>query len=256
MKKKLGIIQSRGLGDIIIALPIALHYHEQGYHVHWPIIEQWTEQMNIAAPWVKWIPITPDQGPFFYDIPMQRLKNFGCDEIICLYQALTGHPDFTQRPEFQITGFDQIKYHIAKVPFKKKWTLNKCITRDYTRENNLLTQLEIDIDKPYAVIHTQGSNYSTQIDKQWIPPEWRIIEITDLTNSVFDWLTILENAHGIIVIDSVFANLIDQLAISDTVDSYFLPRSHIQLTPVLGSAWTILHPDEDTTKKIAIFHAN
>jgi len=30
MSKKLGLIQSRGIGDIIIGLPIAKYYHDRG----------------------------------------------------------------------------------------------------------------------------------------------------------------------------------------------------------------------------------
>ena len=34
MAKKLGLIQTRGLGDIIISIPIAHHYHRQGWEVY------------------------------------------------------------------------------------------------------------------------------------------------------------------------------------------------------------------------------
>jgi hypothetical protein len=253
MAKRLGIIQSRGLGDIVIALPIARHYHDQGYHVHWPIAEEFISSVSKAAPWIKWIPLTPDGNLYFYDTPMERLKNFKCDEIICLYQALSSRPEMSRRPEFQITKFDQIKYHIAQVPFKQKWTLDQCILRNLEREQALKNQLNIQPNQPYVVIHTQGSDYSTQIDPQWIPNNWRTIEVKPLTDNVFDWLGVLEGAESIIAVDSIIANLVDQLNIADKIDCYFLPRSHIHLTPVLGCAWTVLDPDPDTQKRITIF---
>jgi hypothetical protein len=40
-------------------------------------------------------------------------------------------------------------------------------------------------------------------------------------------------------VDSVYANLVDQLNIG--TDRYFIPRSHIGLTPVQGQEWTWLH---------------
>ena len=76
-RKTLGIIQSRGLGDLVIALPIAGHYHDQGYDIIWPILDQFVPSMEAAAPWVKWVPLPYDApGRYFYDIPMERLKNF------------------------------------------------------------------------------------------------------------------------------------------------------------------------------------
>ena len=49
---KIGIIQSRGLGDIVIALPIALHYHKLGYEVHWPICEEFISNFIDHVPFV------------------------------------------------------------------------------------------------------------------------------------------------------------------------------------------------------------
>ena len=87
--KKLGIIQSRGLGDIIIALPIARYWADEGYQIYWPICEPFWGSVKETVPWVHWIPIPEDsKGDFFYTEPEKRLKAFKCDEIICLYQAL------------------------------------------------------------------------------------------------------------------------------------------------------------------------
>ena len=98
---KLGIIQSRGLGDIIIALPIARYYlDELGYEqVLWPVCEEFYSHVKEAAPWVKWIPVPTDtRGDFFYTEPEKRLKNFKVDEILCLYQALNVRPELSQQP--------------------------------------------------------------------------------------------------------------------------------------------------------------
>lgn len=236
-QKKLGLCQTRGLGDIVISLPIARHYHDQGYLVHWPIVDSWVAQMSRAVPWVKWIPIPPDSGAFFYDVPMQRLRNLQVDEVICLYQALTGHR-FHEEVYFQHTKFDQYKYIQANVPFLKKWQLAECITRDPVREQALYDRVVKNPD--YVVVHLEGSDHRAQFDSTIIPPEWQIIEITSQTDSIWDWLQVLEGAQSLVMVDSVFANLVDQLNIGE--DRYFIPRSHIGLTPVQGQTWTWLQP--------------
>ena len=60
MKKKLGIIQTGGLGDIHIALPIAFYYHQKGFEICWPIFDHWIEQMKHYAPWVNWVGIAKE----------------------------------------------------------------------------------------------------------------------------------------------------------------------------------------------------
>jgi len=237
--KKLGIIQTRGLGDIMIALPIALNYHEQGYHVHWPVVSSWVEQLAAQVPWVKWIPIEPDHGPFFYDIPRERLKNFGCDEIICLYQALTGHPEFTTEPWFQHTSFDQYKYQRAGMAFKDKLRLPECITRDPQREADLKAKiLGTDTVTPYVVTHLSSSEQTVKYDPAIIPEGWRTVPITT-EGRIFDWLSIIESAEVLIMTDSVMANLVDGMDIQGP-ERYFIPQHHIQLTATHLGAWTYL----------------
>jgi len=238
-KQKLGIIQSRGLGDIVIALPIAKHYADLGWEVYWPITAPWVEQMEHYAPWVKWIPVNVDPGPFFYDVPLQRLRNFKCDEIICLYNALTGHPEFSNEPFFQFTTFDQYKYVQAGVPFLKKWTLDQCITRDPAREQAMYDR---KIKNPnYVVTHLKSSQFTVKFDTSIIPEGWDIIEIDD-DGYVFDWLKIIEGAQSIVMTNSVFANITDQLKIGD--DKYFIPIHHLNWSPIWGTVWNWLpNPD-------------
>jgi hypothetical protein len=232
MGKKLGIIQSRGLGDIIIGLPIANYYRQQGWEVLWPVTSHWVEQLSHNVPWVKWIPVEQDPGPFFYDEPLKRLKNFKCDEIIPLYQALTGQ-DFHKEPYFQHTSFDQYKYIRADVPFLEKWRLSECITRDADREQALYDR-KVGT-KPYVVTHLDASGGRTEWDSSMVPEGWDIIDITS-EGYIFDWLKIIEGAESIIMTDSCMANLVDQLNIGE--DRYFIPIHHIGLTPVQGNHWT------------------
>jgi hypothetical protein len=250
-QKKLGIIQSRGLGDIAIALPIAWHYHSKGHEVYWPICEEFVPTWKNAAPWVRWITVPADPGgAFFYEQPMQRLKNLGVKDIICLYQSLSSNPELSQTPYFQIQKFDEFKYSRAGVPFLNKWKLNDCITRNPEREDALYKQL---VQQPlYYVTHLEGSNFKVDPDLSSMPSEWARIDIdSTVTDNVFDWLKIIENAQVLVMVDSIFANLVDQLNM--TLDKYWIPRSHIHLTPVLGSDWTILDPPPDSLAAQRIF---
>jgi uncharacterized SAM-dependent methyltransferase len=131
-----------------------------------------------------------------------------------------------------------------------KWRLKECITRDDAREQRLYDQL---VKQPlYYVTHTEGSSYKTEPDLSAIPEDWQRITITaDKTESIFDWLKIIEGAQALIAIDSIIANMVDQLQLD--IDKYWIPRSHIHLTPVLGSHWTILEPPADSIAAQKIF---
>ena len=232
-KKRLGIIQSRWLGDLVIALPIAGHYRDQGWDIYWPILESFLPSMTQVAPWVNWVPLPYDApGAYFYDIPHQRLKNLGITEYLPLYQHLTGH-DFAKEKYFQYTSFDQYKYIAAGVPFLKKWDLAQYIERDLAREQALYDRL---ITNPqYCVLHLEGSDHRAKFDPSMIPQDWQIIEIKPTTDSIWDWLTIIDRSESLVMVDSVFANITDQLGLGS--DRYFIQRSHIGLTPVQGHHW-------------------
>ncbi len=236
---KLGIIQSRGLGDIVIALPIARYYHDQGWQVHWPICREFLAHLELSVPWVHWHAVTTDQGSFFLEQPQRILEQEGCDLIIPLYQALTGQ-DYHLETYFQHTKFDQYKYIRAGVPFDHKWRLKDCLVRQPQREAALMDLIKSQLPQPdsdYILVHVQGSDHRARFDTAIIPQGMPCIEITELTYSIFDWLWALEQAWAVILVDSVYSNLVDQLGLQTADSRYFIPRSHIGLTPVLGQHW-------------------
>jgi hypothetical protein len=90
-------------------------------------------------------------------------------------------------------------------------------------------------DENYVVVHRQGSNVKKEIV---IPPQFaghQVIEIDEQTDCVFDWLLVLERAKFLMLIDSCFANLVDQLGFAN--EKMFILRSEVRFTPVLRSNW-------------------
>ena len=242
MKK--GIIQSRGIGDLIIALPIARHYRDQGYEIYWPVCEPFVDQMMAVAPWVSWIAVPVDsQGEFFYENPVKQLRALGIEEedILYLYQYLSSHPEKTVKSHFAQFKFDQYKYAMAELPFSLKWELAECITRNPVRES-LLYEQEVGSDR-YMVYQGTASDVSYPIDLSVIEPEVQCIELRELEGySVFDWLKIIEGAETAILIDSCFANLIDQLKIWTGPDLYYIRKwnRRVDGNPVLLGPWTFV----------------
>lgn len=241
IRMKRGIIQSRGLGDIVIALPIAKHYHDQGDEIIWPVCEEFVASFATVAPWVTWVGVKTDpQGLFFLDTPLQVFDQMGVDRdaALYLYQYLNSSPERTDPELFSILKFDQYKYQTAGVPFYKKWDLVDCIQRDPARERALLDSLAIE--GPYVLTHLEGSSHRAGVDLSWISEEYpaaRVVEITALTDNIWDWLALIEGAAAVICVDSVYANMIDQLRVQGP-DLYWIRRSGWDLTPVLMGDWT------------------
>jgi hypothetical protein len=243
MAIKRGIIQARGIGDIIIALPIAKYYQEQGDEIYWPICKEFLDTFADYVPWVNWLAMDTDpEGRFFFHTPLQRLAAQECDmnEVLYLYQYLSSTPELTDPELYSILKFDQYKYQVAGVPFRNKWLLNSCIQRRAESERALYDQV-----KPqgrYCVAHLTGS--STRVDvslaQQCVDPAVRIINVDDYKyTSIFDWIPIIEGAEAVVCLDSCIANMVDQLCISGP-QLFWIRRSPWDLTPVMGSQWTIV----------------
>jgi hypothetical protein len=232
---KLGIIQSRGLGDIIIALPIAKHFHDRGIKVYWPIDESFLPSFATAVDYVTFLPFrfAPDLDGFL-NKPLALLKQAGCASHVVLYSALTtgsASIDVTNKALFASLKFDEYKYAVAGVPFGEKWNLS--IKRDREREAALYRELVTRDD--YVVAHRSGSNFKVTFDLPARCKGMPCIEVTERTTNIFDWLTIFERARELFLIDSCFSNAVEQL--NFTNEKSFLLRSGIHFTPVLRNKW-------------------
>jgi hypothetical protein len=236
---KIGLIQTRGIGDIIIALPIAKHLVDQGHTVLWPVYAPFLGPFQEAAPYVHFLPLQDSGGDWMLPRPLALLKEHGCDRIVPLASYVHGHPELVARPELaRIMKFDQYKYAVAGVPFREKWKLQ--IVRNRAREEALFARLVTE--KEFVVCHLAGSNFRASLDVQSMAGGRQVIEITGLTDNFFDWLAVIERASLRIMIDSCFSNLTDQLGIPGK--KIFLVRSAWEFTPVMLGDWIYLAQSE------------
>lgn len=241
---KIGLIQSRGIGDIVIAAPIAQHYISLGYEVFWPVSDCFFPFVKTAFPTINFISLIPDSSGYHsldhaYNRPLAELQALACDEIFCLYSNLVAEQGMTFEGTVDARlanslKFDEYKYAVARVPFAKKWELQ--ITRDWDREKALFDRLGICRD--YILIHSQGSNFSMDIQPtEEMERDYQIVRITEITDNPFDWLGVIESAAMLFLLDSCFANLAEQLDIGRQ-RALFL-RSGVRATPVFKNGWEI-----------------
>jgi hypothetical protein len=120
---KIGIVQTRGIGDIIIALPIAKFYSENGFDVFWPIDKTFLPSFQPTVDYVNFIPVEPEYPRAFYEIPIRHLSEFNVERTLVLYSYLKRHEDIINEQLACFLKFDEYKYTVAKVPFREKWKL-------------------------------------------------------------------------------------------------------------------------------------
>ena len=179
---KIGIIQLRGAGDSLIAVPIAKWLYKKGMDVDWVIDEKFYEAFKYAVPYVNFHPLSVEEktiqsnirNPYWFETPREMLMNAGCQEIICFPYEETLHFDKIGLPSRIIdpvairakdlrlafhTTFDQFKYAVCNVPFGEKWNLD--IRRNMKREDRpTMSGLGICGD------NSSRTNISLQIDEQ------------------------------------------------------------------------------------------
>jgi hypothetical protein len=231
MNRMLGLLQSRGIGDIIIALPIAKYFHDRGVSVYWPVDERLFPNFRDAVDYAHFIPFEfqPTLKGFIQE-PLRLLKAVPCEQVVPLYNSLT-KVGIANRAFHTSLKFDEYKYAIAGVPFAEKWNLS--IRRNAAREKDLFDRVVEKED--YVVVHQQGSNAQRRVEVPERFQQMQRIEIDERTDCVFDWLMVLERARFLLLIDSCFSNLVEQLGLKG--EKQFILRSDVRFTPVLRGVW-------------------
>ena len=236
---RIGIVQTRGIGDIVIALPIAAAFAQRGDTVYWPVNAPFITFLAPAAPWVNFIPVPPEaektqRRDYYFGIPRAELEARDCDEVFVLYSSWE-EPGYIQNERLaQFLKFDEYKYAVAGIPFREKWNLK--LERDRAREARFFDSL--GIEREFICVHRTATGFVAQVT---ITDEWRrdyqLVEI-DERGTPFDWLTTMERAAKLVMVDSCFANLAEQLNLPN--EKYLLLRAPGPFTPVLKNGWQFL----------------
>jgi hypothetical protein len=233
---KIGLIQTRGIGDIVIAAPIAQYYVEHGHEVYWPVDQRFHGFVQMAFPAINFLPVelnaTGDATlEYFYTQPLKLLQEAGCGQVFSLYSYLGG-ADVVNTKLATSLKFDEYKYAVANVPFSRKWELQ--VVRNGAREKDLIQKLEIR--GPYALLHEDGSNFRLQIElPSDVQARLQVIRISSITPNPFDWIGVIEQASLFACVDSCFANLAEQLNLCE--EKYLFLRSAVGATPVFKNNW-------------------
>ena len=229
--KKVGIIQPGKIGDIVICLPIAKHYYDNGYKVIWPIDKKIINQFKNYINYVEFVPCSHNVLDSY-----NACISSGCNHIVDISFCIPGAVNNFNNYLFQTKGlkFDELKYEIAGVPIETKYNLY--INRDEAKENELYKSLGLE-NTDYCVVHSQGSDgYKPNIDDK-IYEGLKVINISNLTDSIFDWIKVLKEANIVITIDSCFANLCNQLKLKQK--KYFIHRPPPNPPPSITEDWII-----------------
>ena len=237
---RIGIIQTLGIGDILIAAPIATHLIQQGNEVFWPIDLEVLEPFQYALPKINFIPVDKrivgkNTADFLIETPKKILSDLRCDMVHTLYSHLTGY-DFG--PLAKAISFDAYKYAICGVPFSEKWNIK--INRKSRLETALFDKLGLSTQEKYVVFHDQGSllNFDFNEACNQRMGDCRRIRISPITDNFLDWIGVIENSSGFFAVNSVYSNLVDQLGLD--IIKYFKPQTPAQWTPVFKTKWTYL----------------
>jgi hypothetical protein len=238
--KKLGIIQPGKIGDIIICLPIAKWYSDKGYKVIWPIDKNIISNFIDYVDYVEFISID-----FDCKIAHQICFNNFCSKVIDLSFTIPGANNFNTENYLKqdVYSFDEFKYFLADVPFEEKWNLR--ITRNPIKEKQL--EESYNINEPFVIIQENSSDCIRKIE--WGNNDIKRIDITNISDSIFDWLILLEKSEQNILIESCFTNLVDQLNISSKKNICLLKNGYygtklkderLRGIPILKIDWNYL----------------
>lgn len=187
-KQPITIIQPGKVGDILIVLPIAKHYHDLGHEAYWQCPEKYHELFSYTD-YVK--PVTQVvQGSKAIDL------SFG------LNTSSQVHSLWMKRKP-SLNSFVTLKYELAGVPIEK--------LKNLEYERNIQKEIELfDMVYPrdnYILVH-RGSDYGSPID---IDGD-NVVEFTPVEGyTIFDWRKVIENASEIHCIDSSLLNFVDRI---------------------------------------------
>jgi hypothetical protein len=109
--------------------------------------------------------------------------------------------------------FDEMYYRQANIPFEVRWD-GFYVKRDNCRELDLFKHFNVK-EGEYIFVHDTYSTETPPMRTEFITPGFPIIKpIKGLTDNIFDYLYLIENAKEIHCVCSSFKNLVDSFVVT------------------------------------------
>jgi hypothetical protein len=218
------------VGDILICLPIAKHYSDQGYDVHWMCPAEFHSMFNYVD---YAIPVTSRSEGYSKEIDL----SFGIIQNTKLHM-------WWLRNIKSFPSFVNAKYHLAGVELNQRHNL--IYNRNEDRENNLFNHLGLTPGERYIIIHDR-SDYGTPIR---VNSNIRSIYFKPTEDyTVFDWRKVIENAEEIHCIDSSLANFVEVIPV--TAKCYFYRVKERQTESLFDfTKWVLIMPGQTVEKEM------
>ena len=134
--------------------------------------------------------------------------------------------------------FEKSFYKQFNVPFENKWD-KFYVERDLEREKTFFDSF--NIKKEYAFIH-EDIKRNQIIKRKFIDPNLDIIEAKPgLTDNIFDYCSIIENAKEVHCIESSFMFLADYVSTNGKLFTHRYAKQSMNTTlPLLKKNWKVL----------------
>ncbi len=234
------INQPAGIGDIFYSLGIARHYQKLGYRIIWPVVKEilWLKDYIDGIEFCDW------KGEFEKkDQYTERIQKF-TDDFVYLPINVSNEV---------IGGLTMpSKYHYAYVN-PSTWLENFKWNRNIEKENRLYYNVLCLKDNEEYVFVNQNYVTPPRTEKfsMGFQTEDKTIEMGYIEGyTVFDWYKVIENASGIVTIDTCIQYMMETMSNLKAQFYYCYLRNgihtHVQIKDLFKKTpWTYLTKENE-----------
>jgi hypothetical protein len=203
MSKICLIYQPAGIGDIFYSIGIARHYQKLGYRIIWPVIK---EILDVCRQ-------IPNIEFYDWESEFPKKEYYNANSLVVIDTE-----EFVFLPIHKSTEIVgglvmPSKYNITKA-LSSEWINNFSWERNIQKENELYYNvLCLHDNESYILLNqnfvTPPRTLTFPID---INTDHKIISMSYIDNfNVLDWAKVIENASGIVTIDTSIQYMIEKL---------------------------------------------
>jgi hypothetical protein len=229
MKPKLYVYPHLGIGDQLVCKGIVMELIKQ-YHVILLVKKQQLRAIDLLYQY------TPVQlMGVESDVEARAITNSVPPE----QRLLLGHENLNTRISFDLSYYQQVGLNIDL-----KWS-NFSLRRDLEDERKVYNELVKSEKYIVCHIHTIRGTSHINFDQTEVK-DYQIIYIdpkNDGSTSIFSWLTILEKADRVILTNSCYLHLVNQLDINPDGRMYYKSCNRnpsVIDEPILRGKWKII----------------